>query len=463
MIFSMTRTRRRGSALACLVAMIFFLANSCATVPPPTPETRAQLGRLGVVALASSPKGDFRTFAKGRGVGAAKGAALGGGGGLLYGLGEASVGASNPYAAAVIILGGLIFMLVGTTVGAVTGAVTAVPAETANGIEQQIDKTLDTMNLSTNLAAAVFAAQASRSDLKPHSLVSLGSVKPGDTIPYCDYLHDDIKTILQVEVTDVGFQGGTGKRPVIALYMNASVRMIDTATGGNLYTRDFRYLSEERAFDEWLENDAKQLAIGFEDARKDLADRILDELFLVTEFPFDSGLWAFPWQAHFGTCWLKPIYPEYKTGSFRSSLLKSADEMRKDMILYSEVDSLQPTLRWEPFPRPRDHKPKNESLISQIKDVTYDLKIWQATNDYPERLVCDATALPEPQFQLPYPLKHGTKYFWTFRARYTLNGQPQVSRWAFSLVPATGEGMPLGGSCDMDEIPSTNYFRFITP
>jgi hypothetical protein len=133
------------------------------------------------------------------------------------------------------------------------------------------------------------------------------------------------------------------------------------------------------------------------------------------------------------------------------------------MVLYSEVDSLQPTLRWEPFPRPRDQKPKNEKLLSQIRDVTYDLKIWQAMNDYPARLVCDVTGLPEPQYHLPYPLKHNTKYFWTFRARYTLRGQPQVTRWAFSLAPAIAEGMGPGGTCDLDEIPSTNYYRFTTP
>jgi hypothetical protein len=462
--FSLIQSRRRDSALACLVAMLLFLANSCATTSPPTAETRAQLGRVGVLALASSPKGDFHTFAKGRGVGVAKGGALGGGEGLLYGLAAASRGAaSDPYAGAAILLGGLIFMLVGATVGVVAGAVKAVPAETAESIERQIDKTLDTMNLSVNLAAAVCDARMSRPDLKNCSIANLGSVKPGDALPFCEYARDDISTIVQIEVTDAGFQGGTGKRPSIAFYMQARVRIMNTAAGDTLYTRDFRYLSEERMFREWVGDDAKQLAGGFRDAQKDLADRILDELFLVTEFPFDSGQRAFPGQDHYGICWLKPIYPEHRTRSFRSLFLKSADEMRRDMILYSQVDSLQPTLRWEPFPRPRDRKPKNESLLSRIKDVTYDLKVWQASNDYPQRLVCDVTGLPEPQYRLPYPLKPGTKYFWTFRVRYTLGGQPQVSRWAFSLAPATGEGMRRGGSCDMDEIPSTNYFRFVAP
>ncbi len=42
------------------------------------------------------------------------------------------------------------------------------------------------------------------------------------------------------------------------------------------------------------------------------------------------------------------------------------------------VDSLQPTLRWEAFPRPEDREADREGLLSRISDVTYDLKIWKA-------------------------------------------------------------------------------------
>ncbi len=61
------------------------------------------------------------------------------------------------------------------------------------------------------------------------------------------------------------------------------------------------------------------------------------------------------------------------------------------------------------------------------------------------------------------PLEKHARYFWSVRARYKMTGKPQVTRWAFSLIPATAAGMPPGGSCDLDEIPSTNFFRFITP
>jgi hypothetical protein len=64
-------------------------------------------------------------------------------------------------------------------------------------------------------------------------------------------------------------------------------------------------------------------------------------------------------------------------------------------------------------------------------------------------------------------LEGQTKYFWTFRARYKITGQSQVTRWAFSSIPSTATSdypvQRVGGNCDVDAIPSTNYFRFITP
>jgi len=231
-----------------------------------------------------------------------------------------------------------------------------------------------------------------------------------------------------------------------------------------MYSRDFQYLSRERPFAEWFSDGSKELLSGFRQAMATLAERIDDELFVVTSFPFDSGLWVFPGQPEFGSCWFRPIYPELRYTSLWYSIRHNAPGIQ---ILYPEVDSLQPLLRWEAFPRPRDRKPEKASVLSTIGDVTYDLKIWEATGDYPERLMYDIRGLHDPQYRPPFPMKPRTKYFWTFRARYTLAGQSQVTRWAFSSipsnVPADYPQRRPGGTCDLDAIPSTNYFRFVTP
>jgi hypothetical protein len=195
-----------------------------------------------------------------------------------------------------------------------------------------------------------------------------------------------------------------------------------------------------------------------------LADRILDELFIVTDFPFSTGLWTLPGQPGFGSCWFSPIYPELKHTSLWDSIRHNSPGIK---VRYTEVDSLQPLFRWEPFPRPRDQIPSNAAVLAQISDVTYDLKIWEATGDFPERLVYDITGLHDPQYRPTLPLKEMKEYFWTIRARYKLEGRSQVTRWAFSSIPANGPAeypqRRIGGSCDLDAIPSTYYFRFITP
>ena len=133
------------------------------------------------------------------------------------------------------------------------------------------------------------------------------------------------------------------------------------------------------------------------------------------------------------------------------------------MIEYERVATLQPLLRWEPVPRPRDLESTERDKAARIRDVRYDLKVWEAPDGQPARLAIDVAGLSAPEYRADPPLKPGTRHFWTFRARYRLDGTEQATRWAYSSVPANGPGMPAGGSCDLEEIPATNYYRFETP
>ncbi len=101
---------------------------------------------------------------------------------------------------------------------------------------------------------------------------------------------------------------------------------------------------------------------------------------------------------------IKPIYPVV------------ADPNRQ-----KGVDSLQPTLRWDPTP---EH------------DVTYDLIIykgvkvktqWWAGSIWSEgREVYYRQALKEPEHTVEEPLEPDTVYYWTIRTR---RGE-KVSEWA---------------------------------
>jgi hypothetical protein len=466
MKFEFNITFPRRSILIVLLAVTLLSLAGCASMPAPlSPENRMQLGRVGVVAVSSTPSLEFHTFARGWAAGTAKGGALGVLDGLLSSLGETMRNQpTGPFAVPAMLIAAVVMTAVGAVTYGVVGGLEAVPAKTARQIEQELNAAIGNANLANDLTDKICAFSAGRTDLDRYAVTHLGLSQSGNTGAYHDLAKQDINTVVEVQITEAGFRGGSGSQPRVRFYLNARIRLLTNDNATQIYTRDFQYLSRECPFAEWFSDGSKGLLSGFEQAMGTLADRIVDELFIVTDFPFDSGLWALPGQPEFGCCWFRPIYPELKYTSLWHSIRHNSPGIH---IRYTEVDSLQPLFRWEAFPRPRDMKPDNATVLSQIADVSYDLKIWEATGDYPERLVYDISGLHDPQHRLSFPLKQKTKYFWTIRARYKLAGQSQVTRWAFSNIPSNvPSDYPQrhpGGTCDLDAIPSTNYFRFITP
>lgn len=122
---------------------------------------------------------------------------------------------------------------------------------------------------------------------------------------------------------------------------------------------------------------------------------------------------------------------------------------------FVEVDSLQPTLRWESFPRPQDREANREGLLSRIRNVTYDLKIWRVENDYPVELIYTRQGLPEPSHRIEAPLAPCTKYFWTIRARFTLDGHTRVTEWGVMGDTDLTRRLP--------RVPNPFSYRFKTP
>jgi len=446
-----------GIYLACL--------GGCASTPAPlAPEHRLQLGRIGLLALPSTPSIEFHTFAKGWAAGAAKGGALGVAQGLVHSMTEAiQHQPTGVYAEPTILITTLVLTTVSSVIYGVVGGLESVPVKTARQIEQELNAALGNVNLAKDLVKAIHAA-AARPDLVRYDVSQLNESPSGTAPTFIELGKQGIDTVVEVQFTEAGFRGGSGGQPKVSFYMNARIRLVATPNGAEIYTRDFQYLGRERPFVEWFSDGSRELLSGFKQAMVTLADRIVDELFLVTEFPFDSGLWALPGQPEFGSCWLRPIYPELNYSSLWDALRTNTPGTQ---IRYTNVDSLQPLLQWESFPRSRDRKPENMPLLNQISDVSYDVKIWEASSDYPERLVHDIRGLDAPQLRFDLPLKPSAKYFWTFRARYKLAGEVQLTRWAFSNIPSNAPAdypqRPAGGACNLDAIPSTNYYRFVTP
>jgi hypothetical protein len=161
---------------------------------------------------------------------------------------------------------------------------------------------------------------------------------------------------------------------------------------------------------------------------------------------------------------IKPLYPEN-----RMSLGGGG-------ILFTEIDSLQPLLKWEPFPTFEDRELYREGLFESIKDIRYDIKIWQSDNDSPGLLIYSETGLLEPQFKLQKPLLYCSKYFWAIRTRFEIEGKKRVTDWSVStgVLPeyylekkgykrlyAWGGKNPFIGRLPF--VPNPNLYRFKTP
>ncbi len=135
---------------------------------------------------------------------------------------------------------------------------------------------------------------------------------------------------------------------------------------------------------------------------------------------------------------LKPEYPSVRHSFF------SPD------IAYLTVNSLQPVLKWEQFPRAQD-----STLMGRISNVTYELHIWKiGEENHDPELVYEEKGIAGPSHKIGHSLEASTKYLWSVRAKFELDGKPRVTEW----------GRPQLGKVRRPNVfPDLYFYRFQTP
>jgi hypothetical protein len=256
---------------------------------------------------------------------------------------------------------------------------------------------------------------------------------------------------------------GGSNRPLVHLFIIGRARLVRVADGKELYANEFRYDSPPREFAQWSTNNAKALATELETGYRDLADRMHDELLMVTPIALPvPSYWLQPGDPLYLVCWLYPVFPAAEMKTFaqsfgeafsKSRVLKPASGYPITPLLFTAVDSLTPLIRWSAFPRDIDREKLDPAVLARIRDITYDLQVWDVEQDCRGGLVYEYIGLTEPLHKIEKPLEPGRRYFWSFRARFTLDGQPMTTRWASLRY----------GSCDRDMITEETYYRFVTP
>jgi len=163
-----------------------------------------------------------------------------------------------------------------------------------------------------------------------------------------------------------------------------------------------------------------------------------------------------------------PVYP-VQTWSANGAVDFEAAQDKLDWV---KVDSLQPTLQWEPFPGTTEAyagagvKPFVVVDQSLVSDITYDMKIWAVSKGAPGEVVYEREGIVGPSHRIETPLQPKTKYNWSVRGRFKLDGKTRVTEWSLSQIPCLpsyGLACARGAAQLTGTIPPLNYYRFRTP
>jgi hypothetical protein len=254
-------------------------------IPPPISEDlRHRLGVVGVASVTGPTAGELDVPVRGAGAarGAGAGAATGAAGGaqLLAGSGTASGMAAGGGAA--VALGALVVLIpLGIVVGALVGAATAVPEDTARGIEATLAKVLKETPIQQRLHQEVVALARQETEESIVDLDALGLVGAGGIADYGALGARGIDTLLEVRASKAGLVGGRGGDPELSLFVEFSIRLIDTASGETLFeNQSITHRTAAWRFTEWGAEDAALLRQQLTASFRGVANRIVDTVFL---------------------------------------------------------------------------------------------------------------------------------------------------------------------------------------
>lgn len=258
---------------------------------------------------------------------------------------------------------------------------------------------------------------------------------------YLSLAQDGIDTVMEVGLSEVGIMGKGVNEPA-QLYMHATVTLISTKDNQVIALQSFIYEGASLFITDWSSNQAEPFTKGLQTGFKALGQHIYEQLFMFYPLPDRGPHGAGFLSAAFG---LAPINPPT-----RGQL--TADSFIDRVFAWKEVNSLRPTLTWEPFPRPSDISAEPETM-SRVQRVTYDLIVAREKNLAPEEIVYEKQGLTKNGHTLDIALGSNSRYFWTVRARFELDGQQYISDWGVVHFMAFGRLTA----------PSKWSYRFRTP
>lgn len=434
-----------GAALAAVLA-------GCVAAPPlPALDAQAHrdLGRVAVVARATKPEVDLAGIPANRAGGAAE-AAIGAGGACAA---TFAMLASGAYFAIYAIP---LLCPAAAIAGVVVGAASADSGGTVDAARRRMQALSDPSLVQRALRDEVARAVDARLGDRHVELPAEQQVAPGEP-DYAALASLGVDTVLETRIESIRTRSVRMFDPPLQLVVIAEMRALRVRDRKVLYEGKAGFAGARYKLSEWMEADARALRADFERVSPELSMHIADQALLLYPFPYrpaaESGLALSPWG-------LAAEYPQTWGALADAELLAG--------LLWSKVDSLQPVLRWEKFPRAADFKAAPGDM-ARVGKVTYDLVVAIEHRNAASRIVYRREALEASSHRLETALEPARRYLWSVRARFELDGRARVTEWSgATLGNSLLEGRPFAWLAAplLDAqfaSPNSGSYRFATP
>ena len=401
----------------CSPIVLAALQYGCASIYHQRPDTTHQTTSptTAVVAGGGMPDIRFEPIVHGPGEGALRGA----GPFFVDCVSRLGAGAcSGPYCpGAMILLVGLCG--VGTAALGIAGAVTAPTEAEVAEAHTTVTVAVDPEAVQNALreAVTVAAVQGGTVVVEPPQGLVADAVRTGD---YRQFAHQGIDTVLEVSVTEAGAAGADAETDAaVTVYLNANARLIRTLDNSVLFAREYRYRGERLPLSSLAIDGTGPVIASLQTGYSSLGTTLYDGVFRLYPFPDRRPQGAGLLSVAYG---LAPIYPPTR-GAHAGS-----DFFADRYFLWHDVGTLQPTLQWQAFPRDADRTVMPDEM-ARVTHVAYDLLIASEQGAAPAEVVYRRTGLAAPVHTLEVPLSADTRFFWTVRARFELDGRERFTEW----------------------------------
>ena len=413
----------RPLALLCAATL---LLQACAS-PYIEEKTKASFGRIGLVSASFTPEIEIPKPIGTPESGALFGAGVGTLGGLVVGTLVLTAALSSCIfappacpAVAPYILGGA------TAGGAVGAAIGSADERTANAAGKFLGPVIEKQLVQDALRARVMA-YAMQNGVGP--LAVIDDPRPSTPLGSPDYRHlsgKGIDTVLEVRLLELNLKKMGILSDKYEPRTVARARVIRVKDKDQVVLSDQTYglRGEEAVLDTWGGDNGRRFQAWVKYAYATLAEYILIEMILGYE-----GLVGATGRG------LRPENPELRVRALYCIDCISSPSRH----LFTEVDTLRPDFRWEPLVGAEQSA--DDKAPEKIQDVKYEIRLFTAQRTdrgffgvmVPELLggpIYSRSGLVKPRHRIEKSLAPCTKYFWTVRARFRIDGQPRLTEWA---------------------------------